>query len=422
VNDRWFSFVRNHPRWFAYDDRFERRRPGAKKSVVFNTERLTYGKRALQVAARTDFQLGSNRCIHLLLRAIASPAERNLGQRVSITAITRGRLSAVKLQRACTLCAVAGLAFHAGPAPGADASYPSRPIRIIDAFAAGGGTDIMARLIGQRLTDSLRQPIVVDNRPGAGGNVGAEIASKASPDGHTLFLAAVPALAPSATLYPRLSYNAMKDFACVTLVASGTYVLFVQPTLPVKSVADLIALAKAGPGKLSYGSTGVGGPAHLAGELFKSRAGVHIMHIASKGTPPILGAVSSGEVQMSYLTLAGVLPAWKAGRIAALAVTSAKRVKGAPDLPTIAESGLPGYDVTPWYGVLVPAGTHAAIVKRLNTEITAVLYTPDIQEKFSVQGFEATASSPEQFRRIMQSEIEKWAKVIRQAGIKAESS
>ena len=329
----------------------------------------------------------------------------------------------VKIQSARTLCAIAAAiaaAAHSAVLTAAETAFPSRPIRIIDAFAAGGGTDIMARLIGQRLTETVKQPIVVDNRPGAGGNVGAEIAAKASPDGHTLFLAAVPAVAPSATLYPRLSYNALKDFAYVTLVASGTYVLFVQPALPVKSVADLIALARSSPGKFSYGSTGVGGPAHLAGELFKSRAGVNILHVAYKGTPPILSAVSSGEVHLGYLTLAGVLPSWKAGRITALAVTSAKRVKGAAELPTIAESGLPGYDVTPWYGMLVPAGTAAAIIKQLNAEIARILQLPEIQERFAVQGLEATASTPEQFRQIMRAEIDKWANVIKQAGIKAE--
>jgi tripartite-type tricarboxylate transporter receptor subunit TctC len=221
-------------------------------------------------------------------------------------------------------------------------------------------------------------------------------------------------------LYPKLPYDAMRDFTYVTLVASGTYVLFVQPALPVKSVADLITLAKSMPAKLSYGSTGVGGPAHLAGELFKSRAGVDILHVAYKGTPPILAAVSSGEVHLGYLTLAGVLPAWKAGRINALAVTSAKRVKGAPELSTIAESGLPGYDVTPWYGILVPAGTANAIVKYMNTEIARVLQSSDIQEKLAVQGLEATPSTPEHFRRLMQTEIDKWAKVIKQAGIKAQ--
>ena len=328
------------------------------------------------------------------------------------------KTSFVRGAAACACAAI--LASSAGAAEKADDAFPSRPIRIIDAFAAGGGTDIMARLIGQRLTDRWKQPVVVDNRPGAGGNVGAEIAAKASPDGYTLMIGAVPALAPSATLYPKLGYDVMKDFAFVTLVASGTYVLFVQPALPVKSVADLITYAKANPGFLSYGSTGVGGPAHLAGELFESRAGVNLLHVAYKGTPPILGAVASGEVHLGYLTLAGVLGSIQAGRIRALAVTSAKRVKGAPDIPTIAESGLPGYDVTPWYGILAPAGTPGRIVKALATEIGRIVQSPEIQERLAVQGFEATLSTPDQFRNIMRAEIDKWAKVIRDAGIQAQ--
>lgn len=336
--------------------------------------------------------------------------------------ISNPRKAAGFVPRATLIASAMALLLFAGSGAASESRtpYPTRPIRVIDAFAAGGGTDIMARLIGQKLTDRFKQSIVVDNRPGAGGNVGAEIAAKAAPDGYTLFIAAVPAVAPSATLYPRLPYNATKDFAYVTLVASGTYVLFVQPSLPVKSVADLIALAKASPGKLSYGSTGVGGPAHLAGELFKSRAGVSIVHVPYKGTPPILGAVASGEVQLGYLTLAGVLPSWKTGRITALAVTSAKRVRGAPQLPTIAESGLPGYDVTPWYGILAPVGTPGPIVALLNAEIGRVVQMPEIREKLAVQGLEAIASTPEQFREIMRSEIDKWARVIKEAGIKAD--
>src|SRR5688572_660306 len=318
---------------------------------------------------------------------------------------------------ALTLLSPGYAAAAAQPVAG---NYPDKPIRFVDAFAAGGGTDYMARLVGHKLTERFKQSVIVDNRGGAGGNIGAEIVAKAAPDGYTLLIAAVPALAPSATLYSRLPYNVMKDFEFITLLASGTYVLFVHPSVPAKSVSELIALAKASPGKYSYGSTGVGGPAHLAGELFKARAGVNILHVAYKGTPPILGAVGSGEVHLGYLTLAGVLGSWKAGRINALAVTSAKRVRGAPELPTIAESGLPGYDVTPWYGMLAPAGTPAAIVTLLNTEISRIVQSPDIQEKLVVQGLEPTASTPQQFRQIMQSEIEKWAKVIREAGIKAE--
>ena len=300
----------------------------------------------------------------------------------------------------------------------AESSYPDRPIRIIDCFAAGGGTDIIARLIGQRLTDRFKQPVIVDNRPGAGGNVGAELAARADADGYTLLMVASTAIAPSYTLYPNLSYDALKDFEYITVAASGTYVLFVQPSLPVKTVADLIALAKARPGELAYGSTGVGGPAHLAGELFKSRAGVNILHVAYKGTPPILGAVASGEVHLGYLTLAGVLGSWKAGRINAIAVTSAKRVRGAPELPTVAESGLPGYDVTPWYGFATRAETRNAIIKLLNDEISRIMQLPEIQEKLITLGLEPATSTPQEFRKIIQSEIAKWAQVIKNAGIK----
>ena len=299
-------------------------------------------------------------------------------------------------------------------------NYPNKPIRFIDAFAAGGGTDIMARQIGQKLTERLKQSVIVDNRPGAGGTIGAEIAAKAAPDGHTLFMAAVPSLAPSASLYPQLPYNVMKDFAFVTLLASGTYVVIVNPALPAKSISELVALAKSRPGKLGYGSTGVGGPAHLVGELLKSRAGVDILHVAYKGSPPIFAAIASDEVQISYLNIAAVLPLIKAGRLRGLAITAAKRVKAAPELPTVAESGLPGFDVTPWYGVLTTAATPASIVTLLNREINRVVQLPDMQTVFALQGLEVSIGTPEQFRQLMQAEIEKWAKIIKDAGIKVE--
>ncbi len=308
-------------------------------------------------------------------------------------------------------------AAQAGEPTGA---YPNRPIRMIDPFGAGGGTDYIARQIGQKLSERFNQSVIVDNRGGAGGNIGAEIGAKASPDGYSLLMAVVPALAPSATLYTRLPYSVMKDFAFVTLVASGTYVVFVHPSVPAKSVAELIALAKASPGKLSYGSTGVGGPAHLVGELLKSRASVDILHVAYKGSPPIFAAIGGGEVQISYLNIAAVLPQIKAGRVKALAVTAAKRAQSAPEIPTVAESGLPGFDVTPRYGVLAPAATPGAIVKLLNVEIGKVLQLADIQATFVAQGLEAGGSTSEHFKQVMQAEIEQWARVIKDAGIKAE--
>jgi tripartite-type tricarboxylate transporter receptor subunit TctC len=324
---------------------------------------------------------------------------------------------------ACVICLFQTAWSEAAvqPAGTAAENYPNKPIRMIDAFGAGGGTDYIARLIGQKLTERFNQSVIVDNRGGAGGNIGAEIAAKATPDGYNLLMGVVPALAPSVSLYSRLPYNVMKDFAFVTLVASGTYVVLVSPSLPVKSIAELVALARSSPGKLAYGSTGVGGPAHLVGEMLKSRAGVDILQVAYKGgSPAIFTAIANGEVQISYLNIAAVLPMMRTGRVRALAVTAAKRAQSAPDISTVAESGLPDFDVTPRYGVLTPIATPGAIVKLLNVEIGKILQLPDIQTSFTAQGLEAGGSSPEQFRQLMQAEIEKWAKVIKDAGIKGE--
>ncbi len=296
--------------------------------------------------------------------------------------------------------------------------YPQRPIRFIDAFPAGGGTDFLARVIAQKLTERLGQAVVVDNRPGATGNIGADIAAKSTSDGHTLFMGLTAILAPSATLFPRLPYNLIKDFAYVTLVASGTYVLVIHPAVPAKSVLELLALAKSK--RLSYGSSGVAGPLHLAVEILKSRTGIDLLHVPYKGAAPVVAAITSGEVQLGFASIAAALPLINAGRLNALAVTSAKRVKSYPELRTIAESGFPGFDVTPWYGVLAPAATPPAIVRLLNGEIGRILQLPDVQAMFATQGLEASGSTPEWFREIMQAEIEQWARVIRDANIKAE--
>jgi tripartite-type tricarboxylate transporter receptor subunit TctC len=306
------------------------------------------------------------------------------------------------------------------PAQRIAGDYPAKPIRIVDPFAAGGSTDYMARLIGQKITERHGQPVIVDNRPGAAGNSAAEMVARALPDGYTLFMGVVSALAPAVTLYPTLGYDVMKDFAHVTLLAAGSYVLVVSPTLPAKSVAELIAVAKSRPGQISYGSSGVGGPLHLAGELLKSRAGVDILHVPYKGAAPVMAAVAAGEVQVGFASVAGALPLVRAGRVTAVAVTSAKRAKPLPELPTIAESGFAGFDVTPWYGLLAPVATPPAIVKGLNAEIARILQLPDVQEKFQAQGLDATPSTPERFRQVIQADIEQSAKVIRAAGIKPE--
>lgn len=315
--------------------------------------------------------------------------------------------------------------FHAarGEAAGAPQrvdgdDYPVRPIRMIDGYPAGGASDVMARLIGQKLTERFGQTVIVENRPGAAGNPAAEIVAKASPDGYTMLLGVVSALASSVSLYPRLGYDVMKDLAPITLVASSTYVVVVNPAVPAKSLSELVALAKARPGQVGYGSSGVGGGAHLAGELFKNRAGINVLHVPYKGGPPILAAVAAGEVQFGYAGPTAAVAMIKAGRVNGHAVTSVKRAKTLPDVPTIAESGFPGYDITPWYGLLVPAATPAGIVKLLHTEISKIMQSPEIQTRFEGLGFEATASTPERFREVMRTEIQLAAKIIKDAGIK----
>jgi tripartite-type tricarboxylate transporter receptor subunit TctC len=299
-------------------------------------------------------------------------------------------------------------------------SYPSKAIRLIDGFAAGGGTDYLARIIGSKLTDSWGQPVIVDNRPGAASNVAAEIAARANPDGHTLFIALTSTLAPSRTLYPKLGYDVLNDFAYVTLVASGTYVLVVHPSVPVRTVPELVAFAKSRPGAIRYGSSGVAGPIHLAAELLKVRAGIDLLHVPYKGAAPAVAAVAAGEVQMAFSSVAAAMPLVQSNRLIPLAVTSARRVQALPGLPTIAESGFPGFDVTPSYGILAPRKTPMSIVSALNTEIGRILALSDVQAKFATQALEATASTPERFKAVMEAEVQQWARVIYQAGIKPE--
>lgn len=322
------------------------------------------------------------------------------------------------------LAVLATASAHAGApsseriAPADD--YPHKPIRIVDPFAAGGSTDFMARLLGQRITERYGQPVIVDNRPSAAGNTAAELVAKAQPDGYTLLMAVVPALAPAVTLYPNRGYDVMRDFAFVTLLASGSYVLVAAPSLPVKSVGDIVAVAKAKQQSLGYGSSGVGGPLHLAGELLKTRAGVNILHVPYKGAAPVMAAVAAGEIQLGFGSVAGALPLVKAGRVVPIAVTSARRAKALPEIPTIAESGFPGYDVTPWYGLLAPSATPPRVVAGLNAEIGRLLRLPDVQEKFLSLGLETAPSTSARFREVVQNEIALATKIIRDAGIKAE--
>src|SRR5258706_1549706 len=332
----------------------------------------------------------------------------------------RGRVHAVFAMGMIFCIQIAGSDAAGIAADRAAADFPNRPIRFIEAFGAGGTTDYLSRLIGQKLTERFGQQVVVDNRAGAGGNIGAELAAKATPDGYTLFMGVVPILAAARSMYARLGYDVVKDFDPITLVVSGNYVLVTGPSLPVKSVPELVALAKSKSRQIRYSSSGVGSTLHLAMEMLKSMTGADMLHVPYKGGPPTITAIAAGEVGTGAPSLTLALPLIKAGRLTALAVTGAKRAQALPQLPTIAESGVAGYDLTPWYAAFAPARTPKAIVKLLNVEINNILQAPGVQTSFAAQGLEAAGSTPERLKQILQAEIEKWAHVIKDANIKAE--
>ena len=310
-------------------------------------------------------------------------------------------------------------ALAAAPMAGAQA-YPAKPIRIVVPFPPGGATDILARAVAQKLTDAWGQAVVVDNRPGAGGNIGSEIVAKAAPDGYTLEMGTVGTHAINASLYAKMPYDHVKDFAPVILVAGVPNVLVVNPTLPVNSVQELIAYAKANPGKLNFASSGSGTSIHLAGELFKVMAGVQMTHIPYKGSAPALQDLIGGQVQLMFDNLPPSLPHIKAGKLRALAVTSATRSSALPDTPTIAESGLPGFEASSWFGVLAPAGTPPAIIARLNAEIGAWLASAEAKEKMLALGANIGGGSPEDFARHIAAETAKWQKVVKASGAKVD--
>ena len=300
------------------------------------------------------------------------------------------------------------------------ADYPTKPIRMMVGFAPGGGTDTTARIIAQPLSEALAQQIIVDNRAGAAGNIAADIASKSPADGYTILMGTIAALAINPSLYKSLPFDPIKDFEPVTLAVSSTNVLSVHPSVSAKNVRELIALAKSQPGKLTYGSSGVGGAGHLAGVLFDQLAGTTMVHVPYKGGAPAMIALISGEVQLVFATAETAVPQIKSGKIRALGVTMAKRTALLPDLPTIAEAGLPGYEANNWYGILLPAKTPRAVVERLHREIVKVLNTPAIKEQLFRQGLDASPSTPQEFGAYIKSEIAKWAKVVKASGAKAE--
>jgi tripartite-type tricarboxylate transporter receptor subunit TctC len=312
------------------------------------------------------------------------------------------------------------LLFAAAPALAQPAdNYPSKPIHLILPFPPGGGTDILGRVIAERLTTQLGQPVVIENRGGAGGNVGAEAAAHSAPDGYTLVLVA-PSLAISPSLYSKLNYDPVKDFAPITLVGTVPNVMVTNMSVPAKTLAEFIALAKSRPEGMNFGSGGNGTSNHLAGELFNLEAGVKLVHVPYKGVNLAMNDVMAGQVQLVVIGIPAALPFIKAGRLRALAVVAPKRLAAIPEVPTAAEAGLPNYEVTTWYGVLAPAGTPKPIIARLNAEIVRVMHAPDLQERFAATGTEPRTSTPEEFADFIRQEMAKWGKVVRAAGLKAE--
>ncbi|HWP86953.1 MAG TPA: tripartite tricarboxylate transporter substrate binding protein [Burkholderiales bacterium] len=298
--------------------------------------------------------------------------------------------------------------------------YPAKPVRMIVTAAAGSGPDITARIVGQKLTAALGQSVVIENRPGAGGSIAAELAAKAAPDGYTLVMASAGSHAVSPALYPKLAWDPVRDFVPITIVAVAPNILIVHPSLPVKSVRELIALAKARPGELSFGSGGSGSTAHLSGELFRTMANIKIVHIPFKGAPSAALGVIGGQVEMALLNLPPTLPQVKSGRLKGLAVTTAKRTSAIPELPTIAEAGVPGYEASTWYGVMAPAGTPNEITGRLYTAIIADLRTDDTRARIAADGGEVVGSTPEEFAATLKRDLAKWTRVVKESGARAD--
>ncbi len=302
-------------------------------------------------------------------------------------------------------------------ASAAGQEYPQKTIRLIIPFAPGGSNDIIGRLLATRLTETLGQQVIPDNRAGAGGSIGAELAAKSPPDGYTLVIGHIGTLAVNPTLYRRLAYNPVTDFAPISTIAKVANIMVVHPSLPVKSVPELLALVRSKPGALAYGSGGTGGAGHLATEYFKLMAKVDMVHVPYKGTGPALVDLIAGQTQVVFAGVPGIVGHVKSGRLRPLGVSTGRRLAVFPDLPTIAEAGVPNYEATQWYGVLAPAGTPGPIVDRLNREIASWVQTRQLQERLVAGGSEAFTTRPDEFLAFIKSEIERWAPVIKSANI-----
>jgi tripartite-type tricarboxylate transporter receptor subunit TctC len=331
------------------------------------------------------------------------------------SAFSRSRPAEEKsLRRIVVTVALAAIACASS---GAAQNYPSKPIRFVSPYAPGGGTDILARLIGQKLSERFGQPVVIDNRPGAGGIVGADIVAKSPADGYTLMLASPSPIVVAPHLHKQLPYNPLKDLAPITLISIVPAVLAVHPGVPAKSVKELVALAKSKPGQLTFSSSGNGGTGHLAGEMLKMMSGVDMVHVPYKGTGPATTAVISGEVSITFGNMISLLPHVKSGKVRALAVTTTRRSPVLPDLPTVAEM-LPDYSAGPWYGVLAPAGTPPAIITKLNQEIVKILRSPEVSQNLSSEGADPIGNSPAEFGVHIKAEMQRWGKVVKQARLR----
>jgi tripartite-type tricarboxylate transporter receptor subunit TctC len=304
------------------------------------------------------------------------------------------------------------------PATALAQAYPSKPVRMIVPFPPGGATDIVGRLIAQKLTESWGVQVIVDNRAGAGGTIGSDVAAKSPPDGYTILIGTSSTHAVAPSLYSKLPYDPVRDFSPVTLVASATILLAVHPSLPPKTVRDLIALAKKQPNVLSFASSGAGGISHLVGEHFKSVAGVQMVHVPYKGDTPALIDLVSGQVHLMFGTAVSFLPYVKAGRLNALAVTNPKRSPIVPNVPTVAESGLPGFEALQWFGILAPAGLSKDVTAKLHADIVRAVRLPDVRERMTSLGAEVVANTPAEFAAFQKADTAKWAKVVKASGAK----
>ena len=312
------------------------------------------------------------------------------------------------------LCAITCTATHANTA------YPDRPVRMMVPFPPGGANDIVARLVAQKLSERWNKPVVIDNRAGAGGNIGTEIGARANPDGYTLTIGSTSTYVTNVVLDAKLPFDPRRDFAPISLIVTAPNVMVVHPSVPASTVPEFIKYAKANAKKINYSSFGDGSSSHLIGEMFKSAAGIAMQHVPYKGGGPALAAVMGGEVQLTFSNLSVALPQVKGGKVKGVAVTSAKRAAALPELPTVAESGLAGFEAIASVGILAPAGTARALVMRVNQDVHAVVNESAMKEQLTTRGLEITLSTPEDFARYIRTEIDRWGKVVREAGIRAQ--